>query len=47
MFKKETVFILGAGASKPYGYPLGSDLIKEIIANIDNDCIYIPKIQNI
>ncbi len=26
MIKKKTVFVLGAGASAPYGFPLGSDL---------------------
>ena len=26
-----TVFILGAGASKPYGFPLGEELVQEII----------------
>lgn len=29
MIKKQTVFILGAGASHPYGYPLGTDLLGE------------------
>lgn len=28
MIKHETVFILGAGASKPYGFPTGLDLLK-------------------
>ncbi len=31
MFEKETVFILGAGASWHYGYPTGEDLVKKII----------------
>lgn len=31
MIRKETVFILGAGASKPYGYPTGAELRKKII----------------
>ena len=42
MFKEETLFILGAGASCPYGYPLGKDLIQDIIHNIKHDEIYIP-----
>lgn len=31
MIKKPTVFVLGAGASIPYGYPSGETLVKEII----------------
>ena len=31
MIKKNTVFILGAGASKPFGYPTGLELKDEII----------------
>jgi hypothetical protein len=31
MFKRKTVFILGAGASWHYGYPTGEDLIKKVI----------------
>jgi hypothetical protein len=31
MIKKNTVFILGAGASKPFGYPTGWELRDEII----------------
>jgi rRNA processing protein Krr1/Pno1 len=42
MFKEETLFILGAGASFPYGYPLGKKLIEDIIHNIKHDEIYIP-----
>jgi hypothetical protein len=30
MIKENTLFILGSGASKPYGYPTGEELIKEI-----------------
>ena len=32
MIRKPTVLILGAGASKPYGYPLGTNLVKQILA---------------
>lgn len=46
MFKEETLFILGAGASYPYNYPLGKDLIKQIIENIDSDPIYLPVLQS-
>lgn len=42
MFKKETVLLLGAGASAPYGYPLGRQLIDEIIKVIDHDEFYLP-----
>jgi len=31
MIKTPTLFVLGAGASAPYGYPLGADLITEIL----------------
>ncbi len=31
MIKKRTVFILGAGASSPYGFPIGKDLNREIL----------------
>jgi hypothetical protein len=30
MIRKKTVFVLGAGASYPYGYPLGRELISTI-----------------
>jgi len=33
MITEPTVFVLGAGASKPYGYPTGSDLRGEILAS--------------
>lgn len=32
--KLRTVLILGAGASKPYGYPTGDELQKQILANL-------------
>jgi len=31
MLKKRTVFVLGAGASSPYGYPLGRELVNQIV----------------
>ena len=31
MFKRKTVFILGAGASWHYGYPTGEDLVRKVI----------------
>ena len=34
MIKKPTVFILGAGASNPYGFPTGLGLSQSIIANL-------------
>ncbi len=36
MFKEETVFILGAGASWHYGYPTGEDLVKMVIEKAEN-----------
>ncbi len=41
MFKTNTLFILGAGASFPYGYPLGKDLITQILKDMEDD-IFIP-----
>ena len=32
MIKEKTVFILGAGASKPYGYPTANDLRQDILS---------------
>jgi hypothetical protein len=37
MIKIPTVFVLGAGASRPYGYPLGSELKKTICDQLSND----------
>lgn len=37
MFKSNTVFILGAGASKPYGYPTGYELRQWICNDFNND----------
>ncbi|HAT1848267.1 TPA: hypothetical protein ACF6G0_002578 [Legionella pneumophila] len=36
------LFVLGAGASMPYGYPSGEQLVKNIIHAIENDKIYFP-----
>lgn len=32
MIRSPTVLVLGAGASKPYGYPLGSELVDRIVS---------------
>lgn len=37
MFKKKTVFVLGAGASMPYGFPSGAELRNSICANTSAD----------
>lgn len=37
MINTPTVFILGAGASVPYGYPTGASLRASIIRNFCND----------
>lgn len=47
MFHKKTVLILGAGASKPYGYPIGRELISGIIEIIENDKIFRPNSNTI
>lgn len=36
------LIILGAGASNPYGYPTGSELLHKILEDIENDQIYFP-----
>jgi len=41
MFSQKTLFILGAGSSHSYGYPLGAKFIQDIIRNMD-DMVYIP-----
>lgn len=38
MIDEPTVFVLGAGASSPYGYPTGRELGKEIISKFVRDC---------
>lgn len=46
MIKTDTVFILGAGASSPYGYPTGFELVQEIkifLKNFPFDPREIPK----
>ena len=42
MFNDKTLFILGAGASWYYGYPLGKDLILAINHTIDSEYVYAP-----
>lgn len=42
MFRKETLLVLGAGASKPYGFPLGYELINDIIDCIEQDTVFFP-----
>ncbi len=39
MISENTVFILGAGASKPYGYPTGRELRADIIAH------FVPRLE--
>lgn len=39
MISEQTLFILGAGASNPYKYPLGSDLRINIISNLAGDIL--------
>ena len=36
MIVRPTVFILGAGASAPYGFPLGSGLIEKILHSLQS-----------
>ena len=37
MIKEPTVFILGAGASQPYGFPIGEELKREILKHLRKD----------
>lgn len=46
MIDTPTLFILGAGASKPYGYPTGAELRKDIIDNCHNELKSLPGIKN-
>ena len=36
MITKPTVLVLGAGASNPYGYPLGGELLGDVISMLGN-----------
>lgn len=36
MFERPTVIILGAGASEPFGFPLGRDLYQDILDGVGN-----------
>lgn len=40
MIRTETVFILGAGASIPYGFPSGKALVKEIISTSSGTSLF-------
>lgn len=37
MISEDTVFVLGAGASAPYGYPIGSELRDDVCLNFMKD----------
>jgi len=37
MIRTPTVFVLGAGASEPYGFPLGSELVEKICRSLSKD----------
>ena len=43
---KKFVFVLGAGASKDYGYPTGSELI-ELITEFNNDAGFLNAMNNV
>src|SRR5262245_43457196 len=34
VLSKRTVFVVGAGASVPYGYPTGRDLVTEVLTSL-------------
>ena len=37
MISQPTVFVVGAGASQPYGFPLGIDLLFEVVGMMNDD----------
>jgi len=37
MIKRKSIFVLGAGASRPFGFPLGSGLKELVLANYQGD----------
>jgi hypothetical protein len=43
MITRETVFILGAGASVPYGYPTGNELRNDICRNFEKRIVELTK----
>lgn len=45
MIQNETVFILGAGASVPYGFPLGERLVINILSNLSNNTFINPLVK--
>lgn len=47
MFNKQTCFVLGAGASCPYGYPLGKGLIDAILRDMEDEVyLFAPTSQS-
>ena len=48
MITQQTILVLGAGASKPYGYPTGADL-KKLICNETQELLdqFIPNADTI
>ena len=45
MITRPTVFILGAGASAPYGFPLGERLVQLIIDEVQDNPVFVADIQ--
>ncbi|MBK8180868.1 MAG: hypothetical protein IPK67_18645 [Planctomycetes bacterium] len=45
-FGKRVVFVLGAGASAPYGFPLGSELL-DLMLNPDPDDIELLRTMDV
>lgn len=37
MISENSIFVLGAGASEPYGYPCGRELCRRICVNLENE----------
>ena len=46
MVKAQTVFVLGAGASAPYGFPLGRRLVEEIVSHVGEGELITALAQN-
>jgi hypothetical protein len=46
MITEETLFIIGAGASNPYGYPTGTEILNEIIGKFTKRFAELYKLDN-
>jgi hypothetical protein len=47
MITVKTVFVLGAGASKPYGLPVGSELYQDVITKFESNTVLRRELLNL